>query len=220
MALALALGRIQPGGQSGKREAELLQQLALRRLGSPEVGAVGSSGVDNGIHRLRRQFHLRFHPGELLIKLRNPRRGLLLLTGNRAELGQQRLPAFIVVIDDKGRGDGGELIVERDGGIAPGGANEDQIRHLGGHRFCARLADVKPGQLTLFRDITPLTQETLIVRHPVVRGGGTAGDHRGVNGQQGAGEGHAGGDNPRRFALKGVRSAAVRHLTRPVGGDG
>ncbi len=144
-------------------------------------------GVDDGVHRLRRQRHLLFHLRELFIKRGNAPGGLLFVSGDLAQLGQQRLPALVVVVDDKRRRNGGKLIVQRQRGIPAGGADQNQVRHLRGHRFSARLADIQPGNLALLRDIAPLAQETLSIRHAVVRRGRAAGDDRCVNGQQGAG---------------------------------
>ncbi|MNC05235.1 hypothetical protein D3C75_527040 [compost metagenome] len=89
-----------------------------------------------------------------------------------------------------------------------------------GHRFSTRFTDVQTRELTLSGDVAPLAQEALIVRHPVIWRGGSAGDHRRINCQQRAGEGDAGGDNPRRFALESMASVAVSYLARPVGGKG
>ena len=114
-------------------------------------------GVNDGVHRLWRQLHLLLHLGELFIEGSDALCGLCLLPGDRPQLGQQFLPAFVVVVNDKRRGDGGKLIVERQRGIPAGGADQNQVRHLGRDRFGARLADVQPGNLTLLRDIAPLT---------------------------------------------------------------
>ena len=92
-----------------------------------------------------------------------------------------------VSVDDKRWGDGGELIVQRQRGIPAGSADQNQIRHLRGDRFGARLADVQPRNLALFRNITPLAQKALRIRHAVVRRGRAAGNDRRVNRQQGAG---------------------------------
>ena len=178
---------MQSGGQLRKRKAQLVQQLALSGFRSPQVGAVRGGGVDDGVHRLRRQFHLLFHLRELFIKRGNALCGLFFLPGEAAQLRQQFLPAFVVVVDDKRWGDGGELIVQRQRGIPAGSADQNQIRHLRGNRFGARLANVQPRNLALFRNITPLTQKALRIRHAVVRRGRAAGNDRRVNRQQGAG---------------------------------
>ena len=187
VAFPLALGGVQPGGQLRQRKAQLVQQLALRGFCGPQVGAARGGGVDDGVDRLRRQRHLLFHLGELFIKRGYAPGSLFFLSGDAAQLGQQFLPALVVVVDDKRRGDGGELIVQRQRGIAAGGADQNQIRHLRGDRFGARLANVQPRHLALFRNIPPLAQETLPVRHAVVRRGRAAGDDRCVYRQQGAG---------------------------------
>ena len=138
------------------------------------------------------------------------------MAGDLPQLGEQGLPAFIVIVDDQRRSDRFELIVQRQGRVAAGGAHQDQIRHLGGHRFRAWFADVQPRQLAGFGDLAPLAQKALTIGDAVVRRGGAAGDHRGVNRQQRAGEGHAGGDNAQRLAWQGVCPVAVGDLARPV----
>ncbi len=187
VALALAFRGVQPGGQVRQRKAQLVQQLALRRFRGPQVRRVRGGGVDDGVHRLRRQFHLLFHLGELFIKGSDAFSGLFFVPGDRAQLGEQFLPAFVIVVNDKRRGDGGKLIVQRQRGIPAGGADQNQVRHLRGDRFGARLTDVQPRNLTLFCNISPLAQEALCIRHAVVRRGRTAGNDRRVNRQQGAG---------------------------------
>ncbi len=81
------------------------------------------------------------------------------MTGDLPQLGEQGLPAFIVIVDDQRRGDGFKLIVQRQCGVATGRAHRDQIRHLGGHRFGAWFADVQPRQLAGFGNLAPLAQK-------------------------------------------------------------
>ena len=211
---------MQPGRQVRQRKAQLVQKLALGRFRGPQVRRVCGGGIDDGVYWLRRQRHLLLHLGELFIKCGNALGGLLFVSGHRAQLRQQFLPAFVVVVDDKRGRDGRELIVQRQRRIPAGGADQNQIRHLGGHRLCAGFTNIQPRNLTLFRNVSPLAQETLRIRDAVIRRGRTAGDNRRINCQQGAGQGHAGGDNARRFVLKGMNATAVGDLTRPVGGNG
>ncbi len=70
------------GGLSGQGKTQLVQQLALRRFGGPQVRAVRGGGVDDGVHRLRRQRHLLFQLRELFIKLGYALRGLFFLAGD------------------------------------------------------------------------------------------------------------------------------------------
>ena len=106
---------------------------------------------------MRRQLHLLFHLRELFIERRDALCGLLFLPGDGAQLRQQFLPAFIVVIDHQRRGNGGELVVERQRRIPAGGADQNQIRHLRGDRFGAGFPNIKTRNVALFRDIPPLT---------------------------------------------------------------
>ena len=138
------------------------------------------------------------------------------MTGDLPQLGEQGLPAFIVIVDDQRRGDGFKLIVQRQGGVAAGRAHQDQIRHLGGHRFGAWFADVQPRQLAGFGNLAPLAQKALAICDAVVRRGRAAGDHRSVNRQQRTGKRHAGGDNAQRLTRQGMRPVAVGDLARPV----
>ncbi len=133
---------MQPGGQVRQRKAQLVQQLALRGFRGPQIGAVRGSGVDDGVHRLRRQLHLLFHLRELFIESCDAFSGLFFVPDEGTELRQQFLPALVVVVNDKRRSDGGELVVQRQRGIPTGGADQNQVRHLRGDRFGARLADV------------------------------------------------------------------------------
>ena len=220
MTFALALASVKAFRQRGERKAELGEELPLCGLAGPQVGAMRGGGIDQRAHRLRWQLHLLFYRCQLLIKLGNTCGSLFFLSGNAAELRQQRLPALVVVVDDKRGGDGGELVIQCQRRIPAGGANQDQIRHLCSDRFRAGFADIKASDVARFRHISPLAQEPLGVGHAVVRRGGAAGDHRRVNGQQRTGEGYAGRDNARRFVFQRVYAAAVGNLARPVGGLG
>ena len=144
---------------------------------------MGGGGIDQRADRLRREFHLLLQGGELLIKLSNTRGRLFFLAGDVPQFGQQRLPAFVIVINDKRWSDGGELVIQREGGIPAGSANQNQIRHLCGYGLGAGFADVQARELTFFRDGAPLTQKSPIVGHAVVRRGCAAGDHRRINRQ-------------------------------------
>ena len=78
------------------------------------------------------------------------------MAGNLPQLGQQGLPAFIIVVNDKRRGDGGKLVVEHHRRIAAGGANQNEIRHLRRDGLSARFANIEARQLARFRHIAPL----------------------------------------------------------------
>ena len=218
MAFALTLAGVEPSGQGGLRKPKLLQELPLRGLAGPQVGAVGRGGIHHGANRLWWQLNLLFHRCQLFIKLGDTRGGLLFLAGHATKLSQQRLPAFIVVVDDKRWGDGRELVVQRQRRITAGSAYQDQIRHLCGNRFGARFADIQPGEFTRFCHIAPLAQKSLAVGDAVIRRGGSAGNHRRINRQQGAGEGDAGGDDAGWFLFQRMDAVAVGYLTRPVSG--
>ena len=53
---SLTLAGVQPFGQRRKRKAELFQQLALRGLRRPQIGAVRGGSVNHGAYRLWRQW--------------------------------------------------------------------------------------------------------------------------------------------------------------------
>ncbi len=49
-----------PPGSVAEAKAQLLKHLPLSRFRRPDIGAVRGGGIDQGGHRLRRQFHFFF----------------------------------------------------------------------------------------------------------------------------------------------------------------
>lgn len=174
-------------------------------------------GIHQRANRLRRQGDSLFNRRQLRLKFRYSRGGLFLLTGDLAKLREQTLPAFIVIIDDERRRDSGELIVKRQRGVAAGGANQNEIRHLRGDRFGIRFADVQPGDMASLCYVAPLAHKPLIVGKAVIRRSGSAGDDGRINRQQRACQRHAGRDDTRGFVVQSMNAAAVLDLPGPTG---
>ncbi|MEO9456310.1 efflux RND transporter periplasmic adaptor subunit [Chromobacterium phragmitis] len=213
----IAFDAVRRGGQL---KAQRLQQLALRRLRGPQIGAGAVFVINQRRRRLRRQLQRGLQFRRLGVEIGDGGAGVGFASGGAAQQRGQFLPALVVVIHHQGRGHLAQLFVQLQRGVAAGAGHHDQVRLGGDDGLGVGLALVQRRHAALLGHRAPLGEEALVVRHLGVGGAGAAGDHRRVDGQQGAGQRHAGGDDAlghlvqRHLALGRVQRA------RPAGRGG